>query len=427
LVSWVNGCDQFAPCDNRPDQFATYHFTVTHDASLTVTCPGTLTQDSATQTECDFELAGGPTYSTFGIDAYPAWTQSDEGMWGGVHVTLYDRASTGIMAQIDPTYHSGFLTWMESELGPYPFGTELRVLTAPTYWNGFEHPTNIVLNDTLQSQQRTSPYAKNVAHTLDHEMTHMWAGNQTTLAGTYDFAWKESMAEYLPFVYEAMTDVTNNTAIAIRTAAAWKGMAKVAKYWPVPDDMPTLFDYYGDVYGAGPMVLFRQLEVMTSRAQVLAAIQATVGNTPHSLSIDGVVSALSTATGLDLTAYSAAWIHGTGTPVWPEFSLAYTPGVGSADGSLVVTQTNAATAPRGCKFHVGFYGADASDYFEIAVDTYNNGSTQTLPVPAPAFTVTTTALDPDNECLVFPATTSAVKGVRRNPWVAPRMPPGESH
>ena len=23
LVSWVNGCDQFGPCDNRPDQFAT--------------------------------------------------------------------------------------------------------------------------------------------------------------------------------------------------------------------------------------------------------------------------------------------------------------------------------------------------------------------------------------------------------------------
>src|SRR4051812_36939114 len=26
LVSWVNGCDEFGPCDSRPDQFATYTF-----------------------------------------------------------------------------------------------------------------------------------------------------------------------------------------------------------------------------------------------------------------------------------------------------------------------------------------------------------------------------------------------------------------
>lgn len=33
LVSWVGGCDQFAPCDDRPNVFATYTFTVTHPDS----------------------------------------------------------------------------------------------------------------------------------------------------------------------------------------------------------------------------------------------------------------------------------------------------------------------------------------------------------------------------------------------------------
>src|ERR1043165_2325345 len=30
LVSWIGGCDQFGPCDSRPDQFATYTLNVTH-------------------------------------------------------------------------------------------------------------------------------------------------------------------------------------------------------------------------------------------------------------------------------------------------------------------------------------------------------------------------------------------------------------
>ena len=200
LVSWVGGCDHFAPCDNRPDVFATYHFDVTHDASLTVRCPGDITETSTTETVCDFTHPGGPTYSTFGIAAYPAWTQSDAGMWGGVHVTVYDRADTGIAAAIDPTYHNGFITWMQSEFGPYPYGTDLRVLTAPTYWSGFEHPGNIVLDDTL-AKPTTGTYKHPVEHVLDHEMTHMWAGDQTTIADTYDFVWKESMAEYLAYVW----------------------------------------------------------------------------------------------------------------------------------------------------------------------------------------------------------------------------------
>src|SRR5690606_26581551 len=131
-VSWVNGCDRFGPCDNRPEQFATYRVTVTHPAAFTARCPGTITEASDTETVCDFAHAGGPTYSTFGVAAYPAWTQPDKGAWGGVQVTLYDREQTLIDAAIDPAYHGGFMEWMQSTFGPYPYGSELRVLTAPT-------------------------------------------------------------------------------------------------------------------------------------------------------------------------------------------------------------------------------------------------------------------------------------------------------
>ncbi|MBS1121386.1 MAG: hypothetical protein H6Q90_3614 [Deltaproteobacteria bacterium] len=405
LVSWVGGCDQFGPCDSRPDKFATYTFHVTHAATLKARCAGTITEVSPTETQCDFVHDGGPTYSTFGVAAYPAWTQTDKGMWGSAKVTIYDRASTTIAAAIDPAYHAGFITFMESTFGPYPFGDELRVLTAPTYWSGFEHPGNIVLDDKLAKTR--SSYLHPVAHVLDHEMAHQWAGDQTTIADTYDFVWKESMAEYLAFVHEDMAD----PPAARATANAWKLFSANAQFFPVPDEKPALFDYYGDVYGPGPMILFRQLEVLSSRAQVIAALQSVLG-TPRALSVNELVAALEASTGLSLADYVAGWIHGTGAPDFPRIALTYT----SASSTLTVNQTNPSN--RTCKFHVALVGPDpVVDRLLVEVDTFRNGTAQSLSVPAPAFPVMSTELDPLHECLVF-LTNAPRTRPRRNPWLA---------
>lgn len=412
LVSWVGGCDRFGPCDSRPDQFATYTFHVTHPAELMVACSGTLTEPSPTETQCEFTHEGGPTYSTFGIAAYPrtAWVAADKGMWGSVHATVYDRPGTQMTAAIDPAHHGGFVTWMESNFGPYPFGTELRILTAPTYWSGFEHPGNIVLDDTLARQIMPS-YLHNAQHILDHEIAHQWAGNETTLADTYDFVWKESMAEYLTFAYEDSVE----PPAALRTAGAWKSFSTSAAFFPVPGEKPALFDYYGDVYGPGPMILFRQIEVLSTRAQVLAAIATLLGE-PRAISVDDVVAALETSTGLDLDAYAAAWIRGTGAPVWPKLDTTYTPGAGTSTLRVRVT----AGDTRRCKFHIGLAGANPGEVVRVEVDTFRNGIDQTLSLPTPAFTVTSHQIDPLRECLVYPGTATRTLGPRQHPWLSER-------
>lgn len=414
LVSWVGGCDRFGPCDNRPDQFATYTFHVTHPADLMVACPGAITEPSETETQCEFVHDGGPTYSTFGVAAYPAaaWVATDKGMWGTTRATIYDRPGNGFPDAIDATHHAGFIGWMESRFGPYPFGDELRILTAPTYWNGFEHPGNIVLDDGLHKVVRPS-YLHNAQHILDHEIAHQWAGDQTTLADTYDFVWKESMAEYLTFAYED----TVEPAAALATAGAWKGFSVGAQYFPVPGERPALFDYYGDVYGAGPMILFRQLEVLSSREQVLAAIAMLLGQ-PRAISVADVLAALEATTGLDLDAYAAAWIHGTGAPVYPTVDVTYTPG--ATDSTLQVTIANAAAQARRCKFHVGLRGAGPTDVVRFEVDTFRDGPDQTLTFPTPAFAVTSTEVDPLRECLVYIGTITAAPAPRIHPWRSER-------
>jgi aminopeptidase N len=414
LVSWVGGCDQFGPCDNRPDQFAAYRFVVSHPSDTKVRCAGVVTQDSATQTTCNFDYAGGPSYSTFGIVASPSWTVTERGMWGPLAVTVYDRPSTGINANIDSNYQTGFINWMISQFGAFPFGNELRILTGPTYWSGFEHPGNIVLSDGL-ARAVSSAYANPVAHVLTHEIAHQWAGDQTTLKDTYDFVWKESMAEYLSFVYEAEVK-PGDAAI---TAKAWKTFSGRAAYYPVPAEKPPLFDYYGDVYGPGPMILFRQVEALTSRAQVVAALKMLLGE-PRALSVDEVIAALQTTTGMDLGAYVAAWVKGTGAPVWPRFVATYEPGAPGAPGTLGIVQSNVAQA-RGktCKFHVALKGPATTAMTKIAVDTFRDGPTQTLSVPALDYEVATIEIDVDSECLAFAATMPVTtQRAPFHPWAA---------
>ena len=415
LVSWVGGCDRFGPCDSAPDRFAHYHFTVHHPSGYKALCPGTVTAGD-TETTCDFTFAGGPTYSGFGVAASPSWTTDDLGDWGGVHATLYDIPSTGIADAIDTSYHADYLAWMIDQFGPYPYGDEIRFFTGPTYWNGFEHPGNIALADTLVGQ--SSRYANPLAHTINHEMTHMWAGDQTTLSGTYDFVWKEAMAEYLTYVFDDQRD----PAIAAKTASAWKYFAGGAAYYPMPmdDPRPALLDYYGDAYGPGPMVLFHQLERLYSRDDVMAALAMLLG-TERSIGVDDVKTALETTTGADLTNYFNAWVYGSGKPAWPRFSVQALD-AGGGDYNVLVAQLDPQNGLYGCAFAVELTGDNPGESDEVWVDMGPDGKTSQMVTASPGFSVTGWTFDPHADCLAYegPVAAPAAAQPRINPWVARR-------
>ncbi len=405
LLSWVGQCDRLLPCDPSPGVFARFGFTVHHPAGTTVLCPGRVTAGADTTT-CNFDQDGGPTYSTLGVMASPSWQPTDLGDWGGVHATLYTRPASGMAAAIDVPYHQAFLAWMRARFGPFPYGDELRVVTGPTYWAGFEHPGNIMLDERL-ARATGSLYARPVGHTLNHELAHQWAGDQTTLAGTYDFVWKESMAEYLSFAYEADTE----PATALRTARAWKSFAVGAAYFPVPtaDPRPALLDYYGEVYGPGPMILFRQIEALSSREAVLAALATLLGH-PRALSVDEVVAALEASTGLDLSTYASVWLRGAGAPAWPQFRLTVS---GTApDQQLTVAEVTPGGVLHGCNFSVGITGAGGETGKVWIARGVDGAATVTVPTGV-TWAVTQTQLDVDAQCLAYLA--PAVAKVTRHP------------
>jgi aminopeptidase N len=409
LVSWVGGCDRFGPCDAAPDRFARYAFEVTHPAGMQVLCPGAITP-GATVTTCAFEHAGGPTYSTFGLAASPSWVATDLGDWGGVRATLHDAPSSGTLDRLDAARHRDFLAWMVERFGPYPYGDELRLFTGPTYWSGFEHPGTIALNDTLVAFPG-SAYARPLEHITNHEIAHQWAGDQTTLADTYDFVWKEAMAEYLSFAFEHETEPD----IGLRTARAWRTFASASAYYPVPGERPELLHYYGDVYGPGPMILFRQVEAMFGRDAVIEALQSVLG-AERALSVEDVRAALEQATGADFATYFDRWVFGEGAPAWPQVTIDVAD-AGAGAVTATATQLAADGAWFGMAFPVRLLGA-AGETHDVWLDFGVDGAEAASATATPGFAVTDWDVDPDAYSLVREASAAAAPPTRFNPWVA---------
>lgn len=418
LLSWVNGCDHHGPCDAAPERFATYKFLVTAPPGTHVLCPGAVTVAGAVTT-CDFTADGGPTYSTYGVAASPGWSPKSLGTWAGVGVTLYDYAESGIGAAFDTAVAAKHLAWLQGLLGPYPYGNELRYAVGPTYWLGFEHPGNIVLSESLVTSQARIAFANPLRHVAMHELTHQWAGDHATLAGTYDFFWKESVAEYLTYVFE---DEQIARADAAVTSTYWKRIAEVSKFYPSPAERPPLFTYYGDAYGEGPMIVFRQLEVMFGRKAILAALTALLSSASpaRAVSVEDLRRALEAATGAKLDGYFKAWVYGAGAPAWPTAKLT-TKDLGGGSWRLAVDVSTADGVARGCDFTVRLLG-DGGRAKDVLVKRGVDGAPFPPAIVQTGFVVKDTRLDPDNQCLIFPAaaTQAIAPDAGRGFWVAPR-------
>lgn len=409
MLSWIGGCDRHGPCDSRPDRFFTYEISVEHPQQAQVLCPGVI-ETTGFRTTCTFDYGGGPTYSTFGWMSSQNWTMSTLATASGVDINLYDFPSSQLATAIDAPSVSGFFTWMVDTFGPYPYGNELRLVATPSVWLGFEHPGNISLYQGLATFNNL--WDDPATHTTMHEIGHMWAGDQTTLADTYDFGWKEAMVEYLTFVYESDQI---DPVVGADSNLYWKNVSPGAQYYLVPEEHPELVDFYGDVYGPGPMILFRQLEGWLGRATIIQALQSVLGS-ESTLSMAQLRDALEVASGTDLHPYFDAWVFGTGVPAWPEATVDVVD-VSGGDYQVSATLASSDGVTRGAKFVVQLLGG-AGETFDVELDFGLDGDTPPAPqTVTPGFVVVDHVVDPYSQSLVREAGVAAAPAPRINPWL----------
>lgn len=400
LLNWVGGCDRFGPCDSDPSRLADFHFEVAHPAGTTVLCPGTLTAGD-TLTKCD--LTGAPTYSGFGLAADPAWKRSAFTSAAGVDVVMYEVPGGGIAANADKASYAEFFTWLTTLLGPFPYGKELRFAGGPTFWLGFEHPANVILNENLDAG---SSYGNTVQHVMMHETIHQWSGDHTTIASSSDFVWKEAIAEYLAYVFE---DEHRPAGEASSSLAYWDSISLQADHRPRPTDNPPVEQFYTDVYGPGPMVLFVQLEPLLGRPAVLNGIKAFL-SAGGARSVDDLRTELGKAGGKDLTAYFNAWVTGPGAPEWPKFDVTTSQAGGQL--TVTVTQNNASNVIYGCKVDIDVAGKRATVDFGVAPT--NKTATATIPFTGTATPIT---VDPDHKVINRPGIQGFAPPAKKRVWI----------
>jgi aminopeptidase N len=326
----------------------------------------------------------------------PAWVRTPFVSAAGVDVVFYEVPGGTIAASLDPTSVSEFLVWITDLLGPMPYGAELRVAGGPTNWLGFEHPANIVLFDQIDSLD--TAYQDTAMHVFMHEVIHQWAGDRTTLATAQDFAWKEAMAEYLSYVFE---EESRPAGEAESSLAYWDDVSLQAAYHvrPMDEPPPAVDDFYGHVYGPGPMLLFVQLEPLIGRDAVLEGI-AQFLQAGGSGSVADLRDALEAASGEDLDVYFDVWVFGEGAPTYPEFSVT-TQDQGGGMLLVTVTQAPNAEGPFPCAVEVDVAGAttNATALVDFGLAPTMTSASVTIPF---AEAVVSTAVDPRHKVVDEP-------------------------
>lgn len=406
LLSWIGGCSHLGACDSAPSQLSTYRITVDHGAGDVVLCPGEISSGAAT-TQCTIDTTLAPTYSSLAVASDPLWQRNDFVTAAGIDVVFYEVPAGRIARSLDRTSVAGFLTWITGLLGPYPYGTQLRVAGAPTKWLGFEHPGNLIVDQRLPF---SGPYQDSGMHVFMHETIHQWAGNRTTIASVADFAWKEAIAEYLSYVFEAEQRAPEEAA---QSLLYWTAVGIQARHFLRPSDVPTpaIQDFYNDVYGPGPM-MFVQLESLLGRAAVVDGIVQFLA-APGARTFDDLRAALEAASGANLAPYFDAWVFGAGAPEWPTFAIA-TSQLGD-QVTVTAVQQNASGKRYGCKLEVEVHGATSSALatldFGVAPTSTTASATVTLAEP-----VTGTVFDPHHRVIGRAAGAPAMQGLPVPVW-----------
>lgn len=404
LLSWVGGCDHFGPCDDAPDRLVHFDFDVVHPAGTVALCPGTRSETSPTETHCELSGATAPTYSAYAFAIDPAWQAAPLVSAGGVDVTMFEVPGGTLAQTLDEPSLAAFLDWSTARFGALPYGSELRIAGAPTYWLGFEHPANIVVMEDLD--QFDLPYAAAVQHVTMHEIAHQWAGDAATIASAPDFAWKEAIAEYVAYVFE---DESRPPVEAAASLAYWDGISIDAAYHVRPTDEPppAVEDFYSDVYGPGPMTLFIQLEPLIGRDAVLAGIaQFLAGGGVRSVA--DLQAALEAASGEDLGDYFDAWVFGSGAPVWPAFQVT-TSDLGGGQVQVTVTQVQPGGVVFPCHVAVRLSGATTQTLVDVDFGLHPAQAAASAIASFPE-SVLSTAVDPEHRLIDQSA------GVARSHW-----------
>ncbi len=309
-------------CFDQPDLKATFALTVHAPAGWTCVSGGAVVEQPAVGDAGRWCFATMPQVSTYitALVAGPYAAVHDE--HDGIPLGLYCRASLAEHLDAGELFtitKQGFDFYHRVFGYRYPFG-KYDQLFVPEFNAGAMENAGCVtfLEDYVFRSKVTDAAYERRAETVLHEMAHMWFGDLVTMRWWDDLWLNESFATYMSVLAQASDTRWTN---------AWTTFANAEKTWayrqdqlpsthPIAADIRDMDDvrvnFDGITYAKGASVL-KQLVAWVGQDAFLGALRAyfpahEYGNTV----LADLLSALETASGRDLSGWSAQWLETAG-------------------------------------------------------------------------------------------------------------------
>ncbi|ALE07655.1 peptidase M1 [Arthrobacter sp. ERGS1:01] len=243
------GAPTWFPCNDRPDDKASYRFTVTTDAGYTAVCNGlpvAHSRKSSRETWVYEQLAPMASYlATLQIGRYKvlALPSGRGGSQVPINVAvpkvLQPQAAVALARQRE------MMDVFTERFGPYPFPAYTVVVTG----DELEIPLESQSLSILGRNHLTTAWE--AQRLIAHELSHQWFGNSLTLADWHDIWLHEGFACYAEWLW---SEESGSQTVAERAAAAHAMLRTEAADIVIGDPGPQrMFD--DRVYKRGALAL----------------------------------------------------------------------------------------------------------------------------------------------------------------------------
>jgi aminopeptidase N len=300
-VGEPQGSPGWYPCNDNPQDKATYDFAVTVPQGLTAMANGVLRSQTTANGATTLTWREGDPMATYlatvDIGRFDLTVSSVDGV--PTYVAVDPQLAKGqVLAKLPD-----ILRFYSSIYGPYPFTAAGAIVDSAKN-----------LGYSLETQTKPLfPYVPNEA-TLAHEQSHMWFGDSATLGRWPDIWLHEGFATWSEWIW---SEHSGNKSAAQWFKELYSTPVKDAAFWnPPPGDPgdPSLL-FNGTIYYRGGMTLeaLREkigndpvfFEIMRRQAQ---ANRFGTVSTPEFVTLAEQVS------GLDLDKFFQAWLFAPGKP-----------------------------------------------------------------------------------------------------------------
>jgi subtilisin-like proprotein convertase family protein len=305
------------PCNDRPDDKATYRVTTHVPAGYLVSGTGLLTASSTAAPTWSYTWETQLQVTTYAI----AWAVGPYEQWNvesePVDVLNYAFPDLVEEASFDFARIHEMINFFASQFGPYPFEKYGHALVKG----------NLILECQTMTTFSVVGITGNRKHepTVAHELAHQWWGNSITPQSWADLWLNEGMASYCEILWVEHTDPERVPSYLERFTEEYNNFHR--EFQIAVGDPEPRFLFSPVVYKKGAWI-FHMLRARMGDEAFFAAMKTYAAQNREGLGTTAKLrSVLEDASGLVLTGFFDYWIHDIGYPFfaaqWNAQPLAY--------------------------------------------------------------------------------------------------------